>query len=140
MEKQSSQAGQLIRLSQIEYETDPNQPELIGWPVLDANGETIGRLDDMLVDIETGEIPFGSICYDNKCTAVPLELIFLDEQNRQLVLPVTRDDIADAPEFTDETEDIQPYVDFWNEVITDWQEDIIIEEEEIDISRDERRM
>lgn len=139
MEKQSSQAGQLIRLSQIEYEADPNQPELIGWTVLDANGDVIGSLNDMLVDMETGEIPFGSICYDNKCTAVPLELIFLDEQNKQLVLPVTREDMADAPDFTDETEDIQPYVDFWNEVIADWQEDVIIEEE-TEISRDERRM
>jgi hypothetical protein len=123
----SKNVGELVRLSQIEYEADPNQPDLLGWSVADAEGEAFATLDDMLVDVETGEIPFASICYNDRCTAVPLELFFMDEPNKRLVLPVNKEELSDAPQFTDETEDVQPHIDFWDNITADWEEE---EEEE----------
>ena len=113
--------GELVRLSQIEYEQEPGAPNLLGWPVADQEGDEFGKLDDMLVDVETGEVPFASICYADKCTAVPLEVLFLDEPNHRLVLPVDKGELADAPQFSDETEDIQPYIDYWNNLTEDWE-------------------
>jgi len=120
-EGESTAVGELVRLSEIEYEPEPGQPDLLGWPVADAGGEVIGRVDDLLVDTETGEIPFGSICYGDRCTAVPLDLMFLDEPNGRLVLPVSKDELENAPEFTDDTEDVQPYVEYWGRLVEKWQ-------------------
>lgn len=113
--------GELVRLSQMEYEKDPSQPDLIGWPVADQGGSDFGVLDDMLVDVDTGEVPFASICFSGRCTAVPLELLYLDEGNRRLILPVGQAELADAPEFDEDTEDVQPYVDYWNSIAANWQ-------------------
>lgn len=120
---QNETIGELVRLSQIEYEQEPGQPDLLGWPVADQDGREFGSLDDMLVDVETGDVPFASICYDDKCTAVPLDVMFLDEPNHRLILPVTKEDMLDAPEFTDDTEDVQPYVEYWNRLADSWQSD-----------------
>jgi sporulation protein YlmC with PRC-barrel domain len=114
------QVGELVRLSQIEYEQDPAAPNLIGWAVADQQGEEFGKLDDMLVDVDTGEVPFASVCYGGKCTAVPLEVMFMDEPNQRLVVPVDKDEMMNAPEFTEDTEDVQPFIDYWNEITADW--------------------
>ena len=139
LEGRSSKIGQLIRLSQIEYDVEQGQPDLIGWPVADADGEVIGRLDDMLVDIETGDIPFGSVSFDDRRTAVPLELMFMDEANQRLVLPVTRAELANAPEFSDETEDMQLHMVFWNQMVAGWQQEMLSGAgKEAEVSPDER--
>ncbi len=114
---------QLVRLSQVEYETDPNQPDLIGWSVVDAEGEEVGTLHDMLADIDTGEILFAIVNYAERCIAVPLELMFLDEDNHRLVIPVEKETINCAPEFNDNTEDLETHVDFWNQQITECHEE-----------------
>lgn len=125
--KGTEEVGQLVRLSQMEDIPEEEQPELLGWMVADADGKTFGRIADLLVDTETGEIPFASVCYGDKCTAIPLEVMFLDEANKLLVLPVDQEELRDAPEFTADTEDIQRYVEFWDELTSDWEE---VEEEE----------
>jgi len=123
-EEETTTAGELVRLSELEYEQEPGQPELLGWPVADADGKTIGRVDDLLVDTETGEIPFAAVCYDDKCTAVPLELMFLDEPNRRLVLPAHKADLENAPQLTDETEDVQPHAQYWDGLVGAWQAEL----------------
>lgn len=122
--------GELVRLSQIEYDADPGQPDLMGWPVVDADGTEFGVLEDMLVDTETGEIPFATICAGDKCTAVPLELFFLDEPARRLVLPVDQEEVMKSPDFTDDTEDIQPHIDYWGQIAANWEADDMEEESE----------
>ena len=122
-----SGTGQLVRLTQVEYEIEPGQPNMIGWSVIDADGDEIGALDDMLIDIDTGVIPFGSVCYDDKCKVVPVELIFLDDEKQRLVLPVTKTELDTSPDFSDKTEDMQPHVDFWNELVTQWQKEMALE-------------
>lgn len=128
----NQESGQLVRLTQVEYETGADQPDMLGWPVVDVDDNVIGILNDMLVDIETGEIPFGSVCCDDKCKAVPVELIFLDDEKQRLALPVTKVELDSAPDFSDETDDMQPHVDFWNELIDGWQEETTEEIEEED--------
>lgn len=133
-EKQNPGFGELIRLSEVEYETEADQPDLIGWSVIDADSAALGILDDMLVDVQTGAIPFGSICYDDRCKIVPLELVFLDESNEQLVLPVTKQELDDAPNFSDETDNLQPHIDFWNRMVSRWQAEMSEDElEEVEM-------
>ncbi len=126
MERQDEEEkmGELARLSQMEYEHDPSEPDLIGWPVSDEEGNEFGTLNDMLVDVDTGEVPFATVCFEDRCTAVPLEVMFMDEPNQRLVLPVGRTEMMDAPEFTEETEDIQPFIDYWNRVTAEREADL----------------
>jgi hypothetical protein len=114
------ETSELVRLSQLKHEMEAGQPEMMGWPVADMTGKEVGKLDDMLVDVETGDIPFGAICYGDKCTAIPLDLMYLDEPNKRLVLPATDKQLLDAPQFTDDTEDMEPYVDYWDGVVEAW--------------------
>lgn len=139
MQNNQESAAELVRLSQIEYEADPAQPDLLGWPVVDSQGDQIGVLDDMLVDTETGEIPFASVCHGDKCTAVPLELFYLDEQAKRLVLPVEQEDLTRAPQFSDETEDIQPHIDYWNQVEANWEAEDTVEGEAVEESSGNNR-
>ncbi|MEN6521473.1 MAG: PRC-barrel domain-containing protein [Armatimonadota bacterium] len=129
MQGENKTSGQLVRLRQIDYETEPGQPDLLGWEVADSDNNLIGKLDDMLVDTDTGEILFGSVCYNDRCIVVPLELMFMDEANKQLVLPVSVDELVDAPEFTEETEDMQPHIRFWTQLVSDWEEEPVEDEE-----------
>lgn len=126
----SEKAGELVRLSQIEYDTEPGEPDMLGWPVADAKGDVFGQVDDMLVDVESGEIPFASIRYNDRCTAIPLDLLYLDEDNKRLVMPVDNTQLADAPEFTDETEDVQVFIDYWDNIAANWEDELIETEEE----------
>lgn len=118
MEQQNEEmeVSELVRLSQIEHELDAGEPDMMGWPVADMADEEVGKLGDMLVEVETGDIPFGVICYGDKSTAIPLDLMYLDEPNKRLVLPATKDQLIVAPQFTDDTEDMEPYVDYWDSV------------------------
>jgi hypothetical protein len=80
--------------------------------------------------VDTDNVLFGVICYGDRCTIIPLELIFMDEEQKQLVLPLTKEDLDQAPDFSDETDDVQAHVDFWNEKIADWEVGEEEEEEE----------
>jgi hypothetical protein len=117
---ENQEVSELVRLSQIEHELEDGQPDMMGWPVADMSGEEVGTLGDMLVDVETGDIPFGAISYSDRCTAIPLDLMYLDEPNKRLVLPATKDQLNEAPQFTDDTEDMEPYVDYWDSIIEAW--------------------
>lgn len=127
--EENKTSGQLVRLSQIDYETEPGQPDLLGWTVADSDNNLIGKLDDMLVDVDTGEILFGSVCYNDRCIAVPLELMFMDEASKRLVLPVSMEELTDAPEFAEDTEDMQLHVNFWTRLVSDWEEEPAEDEE-----------
>ncbi|MBI2843988.1 MAG: hypothetical protein HYX78_11365 [Armatimonadetes bacterium] len=121
--------SELVRLSETDYETEPGQPDLMGWPVADSAGDVFGKVDDLLVDVDTGEVPFASVCFMDRCTAVPLEVLYLDSANKRLVLPLEKEELSQAPEFTELSEDVSPYIEFWEKLMEQWEKEAAEEEE-----------
>jgi sporulation protein YlmC with PRC-barrel domain len=105
--------GQLARLSDLDYEMEEGQPDIIGWTVVDERGTDIGKVDDLLVDLDTGSIMLAAIEFDNKHTLVPIESFALDTSNNRLILPVDRTEVESAPLFTEQTEDVSVFFDYW---------------------------
>ncbi len=74
--------------------------------VMNDNGENLGRLDEFIVDIETGRIAyailtFGGFTSRNKYYAVPWELLNYSTHDRKFILNVSRDTIAKGPGYND---------------------------------------
>ena len=115
----------LVRLSELDYELEDGSPDVMGWDVADQSGKPFGEVEDLLVDMNSGQILFGIICYqpedtDERCTLVPLAGTQVNEDNKRLVLPMDMVAVMDAPMFGDETQDLQPYFQYWVARMADW--------------------
>jgi len=121
-----SPAGQnyLARLSDLEYELEEDSPDVMGWDVADKYNEKFGRVDDLLVDMSSGQILFGIISYEmgdeRQSTLVPLAGTQVDTDVKRLVLPMDSDSVKEAPAFLENTEDVQPYFEYWMSKIEEW--------------------
>ncbi len=74
--------------------------------VTNMKGEDLGRIDDVMVDLETGRIAFailstgGFLGRESRLLAIPWEALTLSLHDKKFVLNVTRDTLAQAPGFT----------------------------------------
>lgn len=73
--------------------------------VVNQNGEDLGKIEDVMVDIECGRIPFavissgGLFSRDTRLYAVPWEAFSVSLHDRRLILNVSKDTMANAPSF-----------------------------------------
>jgi sporulation protein YlmC with PRC-barrel domain len=78
---------------------------LIGDDVCDQEGEFLGVLKEVMLDMRTGRIAYavlssgGLLSLGTKLFAVPWRALRLDTFNRCLVLDVKKESLADAPGF-----------------------------------------
>jgi sporulation protein YlmC with PRC-barrel domain len=107
------QTGQLARLSELDYEMEEGQPDVIGWNVVDENGEEVAKVSDLLVDLDSGAIMLAALSLADKETLVPIESFALDATKSRLVLPANKTELQNAPAFTNETEDVSQFFDYW---------------------------
>jgi len=112
------------RLSDLEYELEAGSPDVMGWEVADVSGERFGTVEDLLVDMNSGQILFGIIGYqadgEPASTLVPLPGANADTENKLLVLSLEQQYVREAPRFTDEVEDVQPYFEYWATRMEEW--------------------
>jgi uncharacterized protein YrrD len=81
-----------------------NIAEWRGKQLVDRDGEKIGKLEDVYVDVETDEPVFGTVkegFIDRHLTFVPLAGITIGPNSLQV--PVSKEQVKDAPNI--ETED-----------------------------------
>jgi hypothetical protein len=91
-------------------------PEIRGWDLLDAAGERIGQIDDVLVDTDTGRAVFAIAAIgDGRSTLIPVHLLDLDVDVRRVIAPVSREVLMKAPRFTGRTVNLLPFHDFWDQ-------------------------
>jgi hypothetical protein len=112
-EGMSVETGQLARLSELDYEMEEGQPDIVGWKVVGENNDEIAQVSDLLVDLDTGAIMLAELSYDDKQTLIPVEAFALDTANSRLILPVDKQELEGAPLFTEETEDVSVFFDYW---------------------------
>lgn len=73
--------------------------------VVDALGEKLGTIDDLMVDLDSGCIAYallsvvGLLGMDDRRFAIPWSAIRVDNKDKQLVLNVNREQLMAAPVF-----------------------------------------
>ena len=78
---------------------------LIGDDVVNAQGESLGDLKEIMLDTENGKIAYGVLSFGgvfgigDKLFAVPWRALRVDRENKRLVLDVSKDRLKDAPGF-----------------------------------------
>ena len=78
-----------------------------GKQLIDRNGETIGKLEDVYIDVETDEPEFGTVkegFLERHLTFVPLTAITIGPDNLQV--SVSRQQVKDAPNIQREGDEL----------------------------------
>ena len=84
----------LTRLSDADFEVAPNEPDVRGWNVVLGNDETIGEVDDLIIDPSAGKVRYLEVDLDTKALAldrgrrvlVPISSAQLDNDEEEVVL------------------------------------------------------
>jgi len=78
---------------------------LSGDSVVDRNGESLGEIKEIMVDVPTGRVAYAVLSFGgflgmgDKLFAVPWSALTLDTDQKQFVLDVDRERLKDAPGF-----------------------------------------
>ncbi len=76
---------------------------LVGDPVLDISGERVGRLEDLMIDIENGVIAYAVVSFGGimgigaEFYPVPWRALMIDTETRSARLEMDQEYIKDAP-------------------------------------------
>jgi sporulation protein YlmC with PRC-barrel domain len=78
---------------------------LTGTDVRNAQGENLGDIKDLMIDVESGRVAYavldfgGFLGIGDKYFAVPLEAFRVDTGDEELVLDVSKEHLDNAPGF-----------------------------------------
>src|SRR5665213_4459357 len=78
---------------------------LAGDAVVDRNGDSLGEIKEIMVDVPTGRVAYAVLSFGgflglaDKLFAVPWSALTLDTDNKQFILDVDKDRLNDAPGF-----------------------------------------
>ncbi len=78
---------------------------LNGTDVVNPQGENLGHVEDMMIDLSTGRVlytvlSFGGILgIGNKLFAVPFQTFRIDQKNENLILDIDKERLENAPGF-----------------------------------------
>jgi sporulation protein YlmC with PRC-barrel domain len=78
---------------------------LTGDKVVNAAGEDLGKIDEIMIDTPTGRVAYAVLSFGgflgmgNKLFAIPWDKFALDEQNKRFVLNIDRAKLEQAPGF-----------------------------------------
>ena len=78
---------------------------LIGDPVVNRNGESLGKIEDLMIDLSSGRVAYAVLSFGgflgmgNKLFAVPFRAMKVDTEKHAFVLDVPKDRLKDAPGF-----------------------------------------
>jgi sporulation protein YlmC with PRC-barrel domain len=81
---------------------------LRGDKVRNAEGEDLGKLEELMIDLESGRIAYAVISFGSgfmhsgKLFAVPWASLAVDQEDKQLILNVTREMLETAEGFDKE--------------------------------------
>ena len=78
---------------------------LIGDNVRNSNGEDLGKLEEIMFDLEEGKVAYAVLSFGgflgvgDKLFAIPWEALSVDTENEEIVLDVQKDVLQNAPGF-----------------------------------------
>lgn len=79
---------ELRRLSELRYQVADGEPDIRGWSVFTSTGREIGRVSDLLVDPDAGEVVMLDVDLrrNDRHTLAPLRAVWIDHATRRVVL------------------------------------------------------
>jgi sporulation protein YlmC with PRC-barrel domain len=92
-------------------QTDFSIPTLLststlkGTPVENQEGDNLGKIDELMVDLTNGRIAFavlsldGILGIDEKLFAIPWDALYVDTENKLIVLDIDKQTLENAPGF-----------------------------------------
>src|SRR5690606_3011865 len=90
-----------------------------GTIVQNRNGDTIGKIEDVMIDIVTGEVAYAVLGVDSgflnfvtKFFAIPLQALVFDLEHRRVLMEITRERLENAPGFDKDNWPDGPQSDF----------------------------
>jgi len=78
---------------------------LIGDPVVNRNGESLGKIEDLMFEPERSRVSYAVLSFGgflgmgNKLFAVPLQAMRLSREEKRFVLDVDKERLKNAPGF-----------------------------------------
>jgi sporulation protein YlmC with PRC-barrel domain len=78
---------------------------LIGDEVRNNNGETLGKLEEIMIDLDEGRVAYAVLSFGgflgvgDKLFAIPWEALMVDTQNKEIVFDVEKETLEQAPGF-----------------------------------------
>jgi sporulation protein YlmC with PRC-barrel domain len=78
---------------------------LVGDPVVDREGQAIGRIEELMVDVATGRVAYAVLSFGgflgigDKLFAIPWSQLVVDESRKRFVIDVAKDTLKTAPGF-----------------------------------------
>ena len=78
---------------------------LVGDDVLDVAYEGIGKVHELMIDVETGQVAYlvlafgGTLGMGTKLFAVPWSMVRVDESRKAFIADVAKDKLAELPGF-----------------------------------------
>jgi sporulation protein YlmC with PRC-barrel domain len=91
---------------------------LLNNGVVNDNGESLGRIDEFMFDIETGRITYAILSFrefpgKNKYYAVPWELLDYSNHDKKFILNVPKDTISKGPGYGDMGKLLESLDTYW---------------------------
>jgi sporulation protein YlmC with PRC-barrel domain len=78
---------------------------LIGDTVRDLQGDQLGSLEEIMLDLNSGQVAYAVLSFggflgiDDKYFAIPWQALSVDTENHEIVLDVDQDKLENAPGF-----------------------------------------
>lgn len=91
-------ARRLVPLRDLDdYRVSEGEPDIRGWSVYTATGREIGDIEDLLVDVDMGEVVMVDIDLkrDDRHTLAPIKAAWIDRATRRVVLNTSMFDVDD---------------------------------------------
>lgn len=91
-------ARRLVPLRELDdYKVAEGEPDIRGWNVYTATGRELGDIEELLVDVEMGEVVMVDIDLkrDDRHTLAPIKAAWIDRPNRRVVLNTSMFDVDD---------------------------------------------
>lgn len=117
----------LKRLSDMpDWQIVEGEPDVCGWPIINQNGDQIGRIDDLMVSEQAGAAVMVLASYgglwgmETTQTLVPIDWLELDLDRNQAVFLGADDDLKNAPRYSSDERDFGKYYDYWADREPEW--------------------
>ncbi len=121
---------------------------IIKTKVRSTNGEDIGKIEDLMIDTDSGEVVYavlsvntGFLNLGSKYFAIPLQVFDFDTQDEELILDIEKERLENSPGFDKDNWPSGPQHDFIDEVNTFYGSETNAHEEYVgaDVEMDSRQ-
>jgi sporulation protein YlmC with PRC-barrel domain len=111
---------EFTRLSGLrDWKIAEGEPDIRGWKVTDKSDKEIGKIDDLLVNTDSGEAAYAIVEYggflglNEKKTLIPLNYLRISRADQRVIFPEDSARFKDAPEYRDDVRDYNQFSNFW---------------------------